>query len=1518
MSRLSPKTKRRSQRGFAGSTRGRTRRPRLLWNPYGSLIEILEDRRLLSTLDITSGALTYDATDLASDLTVSIAPGGALTITDADQTITLTTGAMDAGWLGSGTNTVFGDFTSISSMTIGGTDAGQSLTLDYTNSDLNPVPSSGLIYDPAPATGGAVNSLTLQNGTFSSETYDATGAGAGTITYSDSFQSNVPITFSNLSPVTDTVSSPTFIFNAPAGSTTVNIVNGPLVGVTQTDEINDGGTGSFELVDFGNKTGVTANVNNAGATSTIDVTTAAAGLSTLNLNSGAGTETVDVEATPTGVTTTTDTGSVSGSTTNVGNAGLLSGIVGDLYVKSTGGTNTLAVNDSAAGAAETYSILGSQIVASSLPSFINFSGGGFSTLNMTTSPGSTVNLTGPVQSGVSTYNLNGGTTLNPDILNVTSNLSTLNYATAGSLGFGTGNPTINYTQFATINVTKPATAPAGTPVTFNATEGQALNNVVVATFTDPDLANTTANFTTSIDWGDGTPVSSGTVTATGSGTYDILGSHTYAAAGTYTVNVTLTDQGSTGSTVVGGTTINVTSTGPVSSTPNPIVSTANTAAAPLKAQGATVSGTPGAPLTGVLVATFMDTGVPGTPSDYTASIDWGNGTTSAATSITSQGTPNGVVFSVFGTNTYATAGTYPLTVTITKTASGATAIASGQAVISAAAVGTITPGTATALSVNTGVPLAAASVIGTFTSSNTSEPASDFSAVIDWGDGSPTSIGTVVAGTPAGTFNVEGTHTYAKNGTYTPTILLTQSGGSTLTLTSPATATITVTDLAVTGSTKNFTAVEGINTGPFVLATFTDPNTLATVADVTASLPVGGWGDGTPTSATGPGSLVVQEIGVTPSTSPTNPGAPIFEVLGSHTYTTATAAGTPDALSVVITTLGGATTTLTSPAGGGVTVADAPITASGTSITGIEGTSTGGVVIATFTDANPGATVADYTSGGGSVVVNWGDGTAPQTLPASALTSAGSPNGVLFTVTTSHTYAEEGFYQLRVTITDDGGSTASANGSATIADAPLTAVTPPPTVDATEAVLFSGEVGSFDDTNPKAPITDYRVAIDWGDGSPETVGMLSQPGGVGTAFLVDGTHTYAYSLPLGSPGSGIPGPQNGTYPITIYVNDVGGSELTVTNTAHVADVALTVTGNLNPASDSGVSNSDDITNVVQPNFLGTTNQPNATVTLYATASGSSTPFAIGMGVSNANDAWSITSDQALANGSYVISAIAVDSAGQTISNTTTIVSDLVIDTVGPKVTDVVFNRLQGNITVTFQDYGGPGNAGVGLNLSTVSDAANYQLVSVHHPRVGKYRVNVISASPGTTSGGQTATLTFNKGHYIRGGWYFFTVRSLSTSDLSGVQDIAGNALDGEYYGYFPSGNNVPGGNFVAQLTAIHHVTYAPSSVVGRATPVSPPGSRPTPSKTYSPITFNPSKLPRDSVRATARRLVKQVGARPVVHTVAAHVPKVERTSGGLLAGNTTNSAATSYVLMGAIDTHDAALDQVGGKKTHRS
>ena len=54
-------------------------------------------------------------------------------------------------------------------------------------------------------------------------------------------------------------------------------------------------------------------------------------------------------------------------------------------------------------------------------------------------------------------------------------------------------------------------------MTIATTEGQFLNNVVVATFNETDLGNTTTDFTASINWGDST-TSIGTIQSNGGAT----------------------------------------------------------------------------------------------------------------------------------------------------------------------------------------------------------------------------------------------------------------------------------------------------------------------------------------------------------------------------------------------------------------------------------------------------------------------------------------------------------------------------------------------------------------------------------------------------------------------------------------------------------------------------------------------------------------------------------------------------------------------------------------------------------------------------------------------------------------------------------------------------------------------------------------------------------------------------------------------------------------------------------------
>ena len=178
---------------------------------------------------------------------------------------------------------------------------------------------------------------------------------------------------------------------------------------------------------------------------------------------------------------------------------------------------------------------------------------------------------------------------------------------------------------------------------------------------------------------------------------------------------------------------------------------------------------------------------------------------------------------------------------------------------------------------------------------------------------------------------------------------------------------------------------------------------------------------------------------------------------------------------------------------------------------------------------------------------------------------------------------------------------------------------------------------------------------------------------------------------------------------------------------------------------------------------------------------------------------------------------------------------LQIDTTGPKVSNVFFNRLSGQVDVTFTD-----NL-AGLNDASIGDAANYSFAKVRAARQGAflYKVNVIGISPNTNATTENVTLTINGGQPIRGGHYLFTIRSKSPALPSGVQDLAGNALDGEFYGFFPSGNNVPGGDFVARIYAVHNRILPPMTVIGNGSPVVPPGTPATGgTATGGPTTFS--------------------------------------------------------------------------------
>jgi hypothetical protein len=107
------------------------------------------------------------------------------------------------------------------------------------------------------------------------------------------------------------------------------------------------------------------------------------------------------------------------------------------------------------------------------------------------------------------------------------------------------------------------------------------------------------------------------------------------------------------------------------------------------------------------------------------------------------------------------------------------------------------------------------------------------------------------------------------------------------------------------------------------------------------------------------------------------------------------------------------------------------------------------------------------------------------------------------------------------------------------------------------------------------------------------------------------------------------------------------------------------------------------------------------------------------------------------------------------------------------------------------------------------------------PLPSSYLVTSLSTSPQVDPAApQVVTVTINKGAAIRGGYYRVTIKS------GGIEDVAGNALDGEFYGDFPSGNNQAGGNFVANLNSIHNTVEPPLPVTSSASPLIPPGTKP--------------------------------------------------------------------------------------------
>ncbi|HET6883211.1 MAG TPA: hypothetical protein VFI31_23780, partial [Pirellulales bacterium] len=565
--------------------------------------------------------------------------------------------------------------------------------------------------------------------------------------------------------------------------------------------------------------------------------------------------------------------------------------------------------------------------------------------------------------------------------------------------------------FTTTAIVSDADVLSGAGMTINATEGTAFSGAV-ATFSNTGYAgNPASDFNASIDWGDGT-IDTGTVTGK-SGAYTVSGTHTYLDEGTYAPVVTLADD------VPGTATATAYSTAVVAEGDNGTLS----AVTITPAEGQAFSGA---------VAQFTDNNLLQVAGDFTATVDWGDNTTTTGT--VSGGTGN---FTISGQHTYADEGTYTI---VASFSDDPPSVLTSIPITSTAVVSDSDALAPTGMTLAATEGTAFSGTVATFSNTGyASNPASDFAATIDWGDGT-TDIGTVSGG--AGSYTVSGTHTYNSENTYTPIVTLTDSDG---TASATASSSMTVAEADVlNGTGMSLAATEGTAfTGP--VASFSNTGYASNPAsDFTATID---WGDGTTDTGTVSG------------------GAGSYTVSGTHTYDSENTY-TP------IVTLTDSDGTASATASSSMTVAEADVlNGTGMTLAATEGTAFTGAV-ATFSNtgyaSNP---ASDFAA-----TIDWGDGT---TDTGTVSGGAGS-----YTVSGTHTYNSENTYTPIVTLADsDGSASATASSSMTVAEADVLNGTGM-TLAATEGTAFTGPVASFSNTGYASnPATDFNATIDWGDGT---------------------------------------------------------------------------------------------------------------------------------------------------------------------------------------------------------------------------------------------------------------------------------------------------------------------------------------------------------------------------------------------------------------------------------------------------
>lgn len=637
------------------------------------------------------------------------------------------------------------------------------------------------------------------------------------------------------------------------------------------------------------------------------------------------------------------------------------------------------------------------------------------------------------------------------------------------------------------------------------------------TFTDPGTLDT---HTVEVDWGDGSPLETLPVAAgsrTFAATHQYLDDNpTSTAFDIYSVKVRVLDDD--GGEASAGASIVVNNVPPSAIVINPV--------APIDENGVAT-----------LNLSFND---PGTLDTHTVEVDWGDGSAIETLPVAAgshaftanhkylDDNPTGTSFDV-----------YTIKVRVLDDDSGVAMASTPVVVSNVAPTVTILPG-------SLADPEGTAHNLFFFVNDVGSQDTHTYQ--IDWGDG--------LTSSGAADVFVSISHTYADNGLYTIKITATDDDGGVGTATTQVTINNVSPNLSGVGNqTVNEGSLLSIpNIGVFSDPGFDNPlnvldpsNGGETTETFTYSI---NWGDGTAVDAGAATVDVAGGVGV--------PTQGSFD--GQHTY----ADNGEYMVTVTVFDDDGGSAFYTFQ----TTVANVnpTLTVVGNQTVN-EGSQLSLVNLGSFTDpgfdnplnggnvSNGGETAETFTFS-----INWGDGTAANTGPAT-VDVLGSP-GVLTagSFDGQHTYADNGLYTATVTVFDDDGGSDQRMFQVTVLNvSPTLTVAPNQTIN--EGSLLSlTNIGTFTDPGFDNPLNagnasnggetteTFTFTINWGDGTATDSGnaMVDVPGspGVLTAGSFDGQHTYA---------------DNGNYTVTVNVFDDDGGQHQQTFTVNVLNVSPTLT-----------------------------------------------------------------------------------------------------------------------------------------------------------------------------------------------------------------------------------------------------------------------------------------------------------------------------------------------------------------------